>query len=914
MPVCSASSDTTDAVVRMQGFRSHSSKCWRKWLLALVAMVVLSQVLVAQPDPPSRPVLFVHGYCGNALDWEPLLASLLDTLPSNMYPNKTVYLVEYNSITDKYTFFYEAFPDLQVDPQIIDTDARFFAIQFYDPIGNDTDPDNVIRISALNKAYELKKVIEKIKDITNPTNDPTKATGVNIVAHSMGGLDARAYVENMASVGACYDYAVSDFIKGAPDYLQSSCSPGATGAAYANDVANIVTLDTPHRGTPLATPSGLGELASSLNTGLQCEAFESTNMNELLPGLQGAGFLEALNYSGATIHQALPSINSVPIHAIEDYFIDLPIGPLGLSWLGLPGESDEIVQKDSQAITTDLETTTPTLQSSQDSTAHLENVPLEYTSTRSDINNNSDCWGIVPPTPDFQDYMLHSLKCLGALPEVEAQITGQLVNGNLLWINSWNITPSTISLGDPVTIGYSAVESGSSTISAIRLWRAPDDQPGAWALIPTDPISGGSKIAQGTFQDKPLVAGTYWYIADVRDGVSREARAPVAVPVIVSPAGAIPSITGFTATPSTVNGGDTVTYSVTLSGPAPTGGASIAFSSSAANVIANATLQIPAGITSGQTSVIGQNPVSASQVTITASYDDSSVPAVVTVNPVATTFTIGSFTATPSTVGGGNTITYSITLTGPAPTGGAPITFTSSAPGVIPYSSLQIPAGTTSGQATVVAQNPASASQVTITASFNNSSSQATITVNPAVATTYTLTVNSANPSSGVVITDTPPDNNGKGSFATSFNLTYNQNTQVTLSAPSTAEGNTFSSWTGCDQALSTACTVTMTASRTVTANYTTATTQTAHFSYAQVTLASIYNPTGVAVDGSGGNVLVGNYNNYAGFSQGAVVEIPAGWHDRQLRQHLGRRLHAPEVWQWTGAATSTSPIKATTR
>jgi len=99
------------------------------------------------------------------------------------------------------------------------------------------------------------------------------------------------------------------------------------------------------------------------------------------------------------------------------------------------------------------------------------------------------------------------------------------------------------------------------------------------------------------------------------------------------------------------------------------------------------------------------------------------------------------------------------------------------------------------------------------------------VTVSSVSTSGYTLTVNSTNPSSGVGITVSPVDNNALGNGTTpSFVRTYNRNTQVTLTAPSTASGTSFSSWTNCDQVTSTTCTVTLAASRTVTANYGTAT------------------------------------------------------------------------------------------
>src|SRR5262249_27671457 len=66
-------------------------------------------------------------------------------------------------------------------------------------------------------------------------------------------------------------------------------------------------------------------------------------------------------------------------------------------------------------------------------------------------------------------------------------------------------------------------------------------------------------------------------------------------------------------------------------------------------------------------------------------------------------------------------------------------------------------------------------------------------------------------------------DNNGQGSGSTVFARVYNNNTAVTLTAPATAGGNNFTNWTGCDTANGTTCNVTLSADKTVTANYTTA-------------------------------------------------------------------------------------------
>src|SRR5271157_1262944 len=107
METRSVSSYPTNAeVVRMQASISQLSlsqrmRRWRKWWLALVTTLVLSHVLVAQPNPPSRPILFVHGWCGSAYEWAPFFDPanqyrLSALFPAGLYTNPDVYLVEYN--------------------------------------------------------------------------------------------------------------------------------------------------------------------------------------------------------------------------------------------------------------------------------------------------------------------------------------------------------------------------------------------------------------------------------------------------------------------------------------------------------------------------------------------------------------------------------------------------------------------------------------------------------------------------------------------------------------------------------------------------------------------------------------------------------------------------------------------------
>src|SRR3990172_6642721 len=94
-------------------------------------------------------------------------------------------------------------------------------------------------------------------------------------------------------------------------------------------------------------------------------------------------------------------------------------------------------------------------------------------------------------------------------------------------------------------------------------------------------------------------------------------------------------------------------------------------------------------------------------------------------------------------------------------------------------------------------------------------------------AETYTLTVASSNPSSGVAITVSPNDRDGKGNGTTQFTRRYSDSTNITLTAPATASGNTFQKWQrdGSDYSTNRSITFRLSRNRTMKAVYTTSTT-----------------------------------------------------------------------------------------
>jgi hypothetical protein len=363
----------------------------------LAAMCSLNAAGAANPS--SRPILFVHGFCGSDSDFAPLLGPLYSQLNKTSYPSSTLYYVQYNSRTNETTFFSSSTGET-VEESAIASSTRFFSIEFYDPVSESSNPVDVEKISILNKGYEISQAVAHITAITHIKD-------VILVAHSVGGVSARSYIESMASAGACYDYQANT-----PNYSLHTCMPGEGEAKFWDDVGDVVTLDAPNAGTPLDT-FNLAPYASFIGA---CIADGSVNRAEMNPQkFGGPGLLEALNYNGSELGGAKPEKNVTPIQAVEDYFIGVtnPWTNLNGNFTGL---SDDIVQLTSQSITKNL----PAVQS----IAKLTDVPVGYAPDDKGIADTSGCWIDVPFYGN--EPLLHFMACLGAQPDTQNAVARQV--------------------------------------------------------------------------------------------------------------------------------------------------------------------------------------------------------------------------------------------------------------------------------------------------------------------------------------------------------------------------------------------------------------------------------------------------------------------------------------------------------
>ena len=182
------------------------------------------------------------------------------------------------------------------------------------------------------------------------------------------------------------------------------------------------------------------------------------------------------------------------------------------------------------------------------------------------------------------------------------------------------------------------------------------------------------------------------------------------------------SVSSLALNPTSVTGGNSSTGTVTLSGPAPAGGAQVVLSSSNTAVARVLTsVPVPAGATSA-TFTVGTSAVTISTaVTVSASFGGVTRAASLTVTPAPPPPpTLASLTVNPtSVIGGLQSSTGTVTLSAPAPAGGAQVILSSnSSAASVPFS-VFVPAGATSATFTVNTSIVLFSASATISASYN---------------------------------------------------------------------------------------------------------------------------------------------------------------------------------------------------
>lgn len=214
------------------------------------AIAVVWLLLWAAPAMAAGlPVLFIHGFCSSADTWDNTLPQLSTSRYGDDAPR-----------------VYEHPTGKAAVRTALPVGSKTFRIDFSDLAGG-FDLLAVANVPTDRKAGELKVVIDAIKAFT-------RAPAVILVAHSLGGLAARSYIE-----GTGHDRK-GNRIK------------------YGNDVAALIMIDTPNQGSNLAYVSGFPERD-------ECILADTVNLRELQPA---SPFLTELN------QQSWPA--GTPVHSI----------------------------------------------------------------------------------------------------------------------------------------------------------------------------------------------------------------------------------------------------------------------------------------------------------------------------------------------------------------------------------------------------------------------------------------------------------------------------------------------------------------------------------------------------------------------------------------------------------------------
>jgi outer membrane protein assembly factor BamB len=215
--------------------------------------------------------------------------------------------------------------------------------------------------------------------------------------------------------------------------------------------------------------------------------------------------------------------------------------------------------------------------------------------------------------------------------------------------------------------------------------------------------------------------------------------------------------------PATVLGGTSTTGTVTLLGPAESAGTLVTLSCNSPLAIVPATVLVPANQSSVSFTV---NTTAVSNRTIaevSASAAGVLLTSPITIDPLS----IASLTLDPSTVFGGNSSTATVSLNGPATSGGAKITLSSNSTTATVPVAVTVPEGQTFVSFQVSTSAVSKPTVAAITASLNGGPQTANLTVNPIEVTSLQLsastvvggshstgfvTLNSTAPRGGVVV------------------------------------------------------------------------------------------------------------------------------------------------------------------
>jgi hypothetical protein len=191
----------------------------------------------------------------------------------------------------------------------------------------------------------------------------------------------------------------------------------------------------------------------------------------------------------------------------------------------------------------------------------------------------------------------------------------------------------------------------------------------------------------------------------------------------------LPTLVSVTLNPTNVQGGTSSQGTVTLSSPAPTGGLQVSLSDNSSSAITPTSVTIDAGSTFATFTITTTSVSSSTPVTISAVYSGLTKTAVLTVTPLPLTVGLSSLTLNPTSVRGRSTSQGTVTLSGPAPSGGVTVALSDNSYYAGVPSSVTIAAGSTSATFTVTTASVTRTKTVTVSAVYGGLTKTAVLTI-----------------------------------------------------------------------------------------------------------------------------------------------------------------------------------------
>jgi len=273
-----------------------------------------------------------------------------------------------------------------------------------------------------------------------------------------------------------------------------------------------------------------------------------------------------------------------------------------------------------------------------------------------------------------------------------------------------------------------------------------------------------------------------------------------------------PTPSSVTWSVSPVVGGTSTVGTLSISGPAPTGGTTVSLASSSLSALVASSVTIPAGAMTA-TFTVSTNVVSndTSAVISATVYGAKLKSTLIILGPK-----ISSVTLAAASIASTTTTTGTVTLSTNAPVGGKVVNLSSSHAAVVSVPvSVTVAAGARTATFTVTAGSVLANTNATITASTNGSTGTAIITVTPPAAVLSTLTtvvgaVTGGVPVTGTVVLTSPaPTGGAVVTLASSSTTIGTVPASVTVAAGATSATFTITTLT-----VTTASSLTITATR----------------------------------------------------------------------------------------------------